>query len=151
MSHSYRITKYFNSDANGNLISDDHEWTGFSDVGAKVSQDEYLEVEKTYLDILILSCNHLHVKQLQISDLEDYDNNSSVVDGQLLTIEDASVLASKILREEIWCKLISPDIEFHFGYDFYMYLVAKVNLSMFFISSGLNKTLHIQEFKSPYL
>lgn len=72
-------------------------------------------------------------------------------DGQLLTVDNAHELARSILREELWCKLTSKDIEFHFGYDFYMYLVSTMELSEFFNKSDFTNILNIQEFKSPYL
>lgn len=151
MLYSYRVTKYFQSDMNNNLISDKNEWTSFSDVGVSVTMENYVKIEKSYLEVISSLCSYLKVDKLQVFDLECFDDLSLIADGQLLTIEEATVLASRVLREEIWCKLISSSIEFHFGYDFYMYVVSNVDLSQFLSKINCNEILNIHEYMSPYL
>ncbi|WP_411705595.1 hypothetical protein [Edaphovirga cremea] len=151
MLYSYRVTKYFQSDINNNLISVKNEWTSFSDVGVSVTMENYVKIEKSYLEVISSLCSYLKVDKLQVFDLECFDDLSLIADGQLLTIEEATVLASRVLREEIWCKLISSSIEFHFGYDFYMYVVSNVDLSQFLSKINCNEILNIHEYMSPYL
>jgi len=151
MLYSYRITKYFESNTNGNLISNKDEWTSFCEVGKKVSLEEYLKVENAYLDVMASACEYLRISKLKVIDLECINGDSSIVNGQFLTIENACELARSILREEVWCKLVSTDIEFHFGYEFYMYFVSNIEFSNFFEKTKFTNILNIQKFKSPYL
>ncbi|MFP2424032.1 hypothetical protein ACLEUK_07160 [Pseudescherichia vulneris] len=151
MLYSYRITKYFESNAKGDLISSEDEWTSFSEVGNKVSLEEYLKVERSFLCIIKSVCEYLRVTKLKVADLEYIKGDPHVVNEQLLTVVNACELAQGILREEVWCKLVSPEIELHFGYDFYMYLVSKVELSDFFTKTEFTNVLNIQKFKSPYI
>jgi len=151
MNYSYRITKYFESNTSGNLISNENEWTSFSDVGENVSLEEYLKVENAYLVVITFVCEHFHISELKVIDLEIINYDRSIVNGQLLTIESASELSRNILREEVWCKLASTDIEFHFGYDFYMYLVSNMDIYNLLEKTEFAKILNIQKYKSPYL
>lgn len=98
MLYSYRITKYFESNTNGNLISNEDEWTSFSDVGENVSLEEYLKVENAYLDVITSACEHLHVSKLKVIDLECINGDHSSFNGQFLTIENACALARSILK-----------------------------------------------------
>jgi RHS repeat-associated protein len=47
------------------------------------------------------------------------------------------------------CKLKSPVCEFHFGYDYYMYLVSEDDADICFPKEKSN--LHFEVFRSPYL
>lgn len=150
MRYSYRITKYFTSSNEGIIISNDSEWTSFSDVGFKVSMDDYLHIEKTYLSFITSTCSYLQVDKLQVTELENYHDDKSFVSDRDLTIEDAISIARKVLREEIWCKLVSEDIEFHFGYDYYLYITSNYDLSSAYEKKGFGKVLNIEKIKSPY-
>lgn len=151
MQYSYRITKYFSSGGNGKLISDSDEWTSFSQIRGDILEMEYQFIENDYLSIIKATCNHLHIDNLMTMDLEDYNHDKSVENKQQLTIDEAILVAKKVLREQLWCKLISQDVEFHFGYDFYMYVTSTHKLLSFYIKNGFNKKLNIEEFPSPYL
>lgn len=133
MKHSYRITKYFTSNETGNLIFNTDEWTSFSVVGLRVTRDDYLLIEDSYLSVIKATCIHLHVNRFKIVEFESCDDDSSIFNNQSLEVEDAIPIARKVLREKLWCKLVSAEVEFHFGYDFYLYVVSNYNLSFFIL------------------
>ncbi|MDK9354893.1 hypothetical protein QQF54_01870 [Lelliottia sp. V106_10] len=151
MQYSYRITKYFSSGEDGRLISGSDEWTSFSQIHGDKLESEYQLIENNYLSIIRTTCNHLHTDNLIVMELENYNDDKSLENEQQLTIDEAMLVAKKVLREELWCKLISQYVEFHFGYDFYMYVTSNHNLLNFFVKNGFNKILNIEEFQSPYL
>jgi hypothetical protein len=147
---SYRIAKYRYLDAEDRLRSSESDWTSFTDVGEKVSIDDYIAVESKYLSTLQMVCEALNVDRLQVVELEDAEGASGLQGGEWLELQRIEAVARSVLREEWWCKLRGGELEVHFGYDFYMYIVASVD-----ISEHLNKWadagLFIQEFRSPYI
>lgn len=120
----WQITKY----------APDHdagEWTSISDVGSVcagklLTMDEYLRTEELYLNAVALLARRNQVSAFEIAgmelhrevppDLTIYEN------GQLIDLKSALVLARHILREELWCQLVSPRMVVRFGYDYYMYI-----------------------------
>lgn len=78
--NQYRVTKY-NPNKRNNLghYQDQNEWTEFSDVGKSVSKEEYLSVEKSYIDSAIDFVASNDIKSLKIIELEDYHNKWRVV------------------------------------------------------------------------
>lgn len=148
MQYSYRIAKYKRVDENGNLYSLPDEWTGFFDVGKKVSLFEYEKVESQYIDFIVLACNYYHANEIEIKNLES-DDTSNYKDKQKLSVSNVEGVVRDILRERIWCKLACERFEFHFGYDFYMYFLSSENPDMFI--KQIKLPLTIQKYKSPYL
>ncbi|WP_048796846.1 MULTISPECIES: hypothetical protein [Serratia] len=148
MRFSYRITKYKKYDSFGNLCSSDNEWTSFFDVGKKVSISEYEVVEKEYVDFVLNACGLFNIVGLCIKGVEinvelfKYKDNEVVLRGEL-----EEVIRS-ILREDIWCKLVSDNFEFHFGYDFYMYFIFDAESDD--VIHEIRTNLTVQTYKSPY-
>ncbi|TXE27346.1 hypothetical protein FOT62_22515 [Serratia marcescens] len=148
MKFSYRITKYKKYDPFGNLCSSDDEWTSFFDIGQKVSKSEYEMVEKEYVDFVINACNlfsavGLCIKELEVNvDFFKYKNNDVVRGG------DLEEVIRSILREDVWCKLVSDSFEFHFGYDFYMYFIFDAKNDD--LIHEIRTSLTVQSYKSPY-
>lgn len=127
----------------------DGHWTSFHDIGKLVSKEEYLKVEKAYIDTIISICTCLGIKKLIVSDLEIYGEGSTYVNNEEIGIKDVRIIAKAILRESIWCKLKSPNIEFHFGYDYYMYFLSKSNPGR--CLDQVAECLYCVPFLSPYL
>jgi hypothetical protein len=147
---SYRIAKYRFLDAQNRLRSGEGDWTSFADVGEKVSIEDYLAVESKYLSTLLMVCEALNVDRLQVVELEDAEGASGLQDGEWLELQRIEAAARSVLREEWWCKFRGGEIEVHFGYDFYMYMVAPVDISEQLMRRA-DVGLFIQEFRSPYI
>ncbi|QEM82670.1 hypothetical protein [Halomonas binhaiensis] len=148
MKHSYRVTKYYKYDDQGTLFSSSDEWTSFYDVGTKVDLNNYLVVEKLYLDFIMAECSAHNIDFLEISSLEADNKEFPYREKEIVSGEDIRKVAKHVLREDAWCKLVSKDLQIHFGYDFYMYLVSNSPIDK---STHTNSLLNIEEFRSPYL
>lgn len=139
MDYSYRITKYRYLTFGGTLRSPATEWTSFSEID---QQDEesmraYLAVEGEYVSLALFLCRSFGVNSLKIQGLENSQAiRNDICEGESFSISHVAGVISSILREEFWCRLIGHGIEFHFGYDFYMYFVSKQDSSYFILNSG---------------
>lgn len=147
----WKITKY-----DPNLKTD--EWTAMSDVGkvynGKIFElKEYLRVENLYLHAIQLIARHNGVSFFEISSLELLRRPDTplldVVDHSSVDLESALVIAQKVLREELWCKLLHPKMIVHFGYDYYMY-IGSAKSSTLELEKIRDMGLFIEEKKSPY-
>lgn len=149
MRGSYRVTKYKNSEGGEWLSSPESEWTSFFDVGSKVDLAAYLVVEGQYLTFVRNVCEQLQLSVLKVSGLEMFDAKVDCREGQEVDAAGALDLVRRILREELWCKLVSEEVEFNFGYDYYMYLVCPLDLSG--LLAMVRTELNVEVFESPYL
>jgi hypothetical protein len=149
MHTSLRITKYHGYDVEGNLTSPENEWTSYFDVGNKVSLEDYILVEDEYINFVISLCYLFSVEKLTVSELEIFDEAGLLKYPESVAINELPLLIRDVLREKIWCKLLSDDLEVHFGYDFYMYVFCP--LSCDFIKSKIKTSLNVEAFQSPYL
>lgn len=169
----YRISKYnpLFRDEQGRYLVD--EWTSFSDIGnsydGKVfSLDEYECVENKYIQVLkaILqdkSIDKLIVKDLEknftLKEIDDLLNCGNlylsenekillqlIVDESEISIIDVKELFKILLREYIWCRLISTmnNLVIEFGYDFYMYIYCN-NISQHILDEIRMLQLYIEE------
>ncbi|AZK63863.1 hypothetical protein [Pectobacterium versatile] len=145
MRYSYRVTKYQNID--GEIYSLPDEWTSFFDVGDKVDIDEYEKVENQYIDFIVNASLFFSVDNFQLKDVE-LNGGVHYSNEQEVSVESVKNVVKSILREDVWCKLVSDDIEFHFGYDFYMYFLSNKNPDCFL--KELNSPLTVQVYNSPY-
>lgn len=148
MKKSYRITKYHCYNEEGKLCSPDSEWTGYFDVGSKVSLEEYLLVEGQYVNFILGLCEKLGVQQLKVHALEAFED-CNYKEGQSVDVAEVVSLVESVLREVFWCKLVSDEVEFHFGYDFYMYSVCSLELAD--LKDVASSLLNVESFESPYL
>lgn len=148
MKYSYRITKYTQIDELGRGHSSPNEWTSFYDIGNKVTESEYKKVEQKYIDYILDACNCLGVKSLEIQGLELNVDKYKYAEGSIIQLSEIKELVQSILREYIWCKLISNECEFHFGYDFYMYFLF--NACSEKCIAQIKTDLTVQKYKSPY-
>ncbi|MEQ9889545.1 hypothetical protein [Pectobacterium zantedeschiae] len=148
MKYSYRVAKYRSIDDGGNPHSSPDEWTSFFDVGDKVDIDEYHRVENQYIDFISEACSFFSVNELRLKDLE-LNGDVNYSDNQKIKLNFIEGVVKSVLREEVWCKLVSDSIEFHFGYDFYIYFLSRNNPESFI--KKLNSPLTVQEYISPYI
>ncbi|MCT4646130.1 MAG: hypothetical protein N4A74_14180 [Carboxylicivirga sp.] len=135
----YRITKYHH-----NKLTNHEEWTSISDIGktfdgVKLSKEEYLKIEKNYIDACILLFDDFKSDGILIKELDKIaygtDGLDELYNDGLLSLykvldenkrlsRSNFVLALQlVLRENIWCKMSDVNNSFliEFGYDYYMY------------------------------
>ena len=105
------------------------EWISMYDVGKMYDGktftfEEYLTVEKSYLNVIKKILQGVNIKRVRIKQGENMYSklNNSVLCSQ----EEVLLVARGCLREEFWCKLVSKDFFVHFGYDYYMYIGANI-------------------------
>lgn len=160
----WRIAKYNPQyrDATGAYLKD--EWTSYSDVGQifnghLLTIEEYLTIEKTYIKAIIVFMECLNIYALKVTDLEQeglrckavhgIENLIRISNGEWIDKEKMHIVIQLILRNSIWCKLESPEMFVHFGYDYYMY-VGSTELCMLALQLIKQSGLFIESFKSPY-
>ncbi|MGV7002449.1 hypothetical protein ACWA2C_27820 [Priestia megaterium] len=159
--YSWRVTKYnpLKRDNNGYFLND--EWTCFSEVGINVEMDEYLKVEKKYINAVITFMNEMNINKLYIKGLEQWSEDieaqnatefiSKLWIGQWISIQEVKKLVKLTLRNAVWCKLeLGNQFFVHFGYDYYMYIGTSQKCF-----NALEKVvltgLHVELVDSPYL
>ena len=146
----YRVTKY-NPEKRNEMghYTDDEEWTDFSEVGTKVSLEEYLNIESAYINLAIDFMKYSGVSFLKVVGLEDYKNKNKLKENESISVDTLESILRSILRNEFWCRLESKNGFIHFGWDYYMYIgVSKVNELA--ISHTKERGLFVEEFISPY-
>ena len=147
MHYGCRVIKY-RVNTNGSVEFSLNEWTSYSDIEKKVSENEYIKIENLYLCCVMDVCNQLCINGLKINELDLYDSSITYKEGQFLEKEQYIEVARDVLREKYWCKLVSDSCEFHFGYDFYMYVISNIDIFEFLENKYSN--FSIQRFMSPY-
>ena len=101
------------------------------------------EFIKLFMDVSEL----FNIQDYKITDLENYEK-LDYHNGDKIQCMNIEPLIRNILRERLWCKLRSNKLEFHFGYDYYMYIVAyDFPISM----NDINTHLIVEKFDSPYI
>lgn len=169
----YRISKYNPIYRDRNGIFQNDEWTSVSDIGKKyndkeVSKEEYLEIEKIYIEALkrIMkekAMNKLIVKELEkeftlgevckqlenvqiVLSKEEMYQFRVIEENYIIEGSEIDVILKLLLRESLWCKLI--DIKSNFsveiGYEYYIYVICS-KLPSFVISEVQKKGLFIEE------
>ncbi|MVX58278.1 hypothetical protein E5983_01135 [Streptococcus danieliae] len=133
------IYKYDKSNPN---YGDD--WTAISDIwdsfyGTVLTLEDYLEVENRYVKTIEKILRLFNIDSLEVRELSKYFSvqfqkresllnpkqcqlSQQLDNGLLLTGEAISEVARFNLREAVWCRLYSPNLQVHFGYDYYMYV-----------------------------
>ena len=159
---TWRITKYNpkNRDEKGCYL-DKKECTCFSEVGTKVSKEDYIRTESDYINAITTFMDELGVNKLYLNALEMWSDEvksqnvspflSKMWVGKPISAQEIKELAKLTLRNVIWCKLSCKNKFFvHFGYDYYMYIGTNrdsPNARKKIEATGL----YVEEFYSPYL
>ncbi len=165
----WRITKYNPEYRNSEGIYTKKEWTSFSEIGESYNNkaftlDQYLEVENAYINAIqsFMSCTK--TTNLQVNSLEK--NSDKLTENELYTQEictffnmttnnmetnkeQAEIIARLVLREDVWCKLESPNMYVHFGWDYYMYIGSSEPCSNT-IAQIEQTGLFVEAYQSPY-
>jgi hypothetical protein len=149
----YRITKYnpIFRDRDGRYTKS--EWTSYSDIGKyyddqRLEITDYLAIEQKYIDALFFILQEKKISSLKVIKLEKRrtldqiekfmqsknlsisDNGksifSSIQNGDLIDVNNIPCLIQLLLRECLWCRLMSPSnsLTVEFGYDYYMYVIC---------------------------
>lgn len=135
----FQISKYnpIYRDEQGRYQRD--EWTDFSDIGKEFEDGiltfgNYEQVEQRYLSVIYSCFSLFQERNIYLTDIEYYSQPieedlvpiyEKIVAGSLVfTLSDLPNLIQLILRNYIWAKIIGEEIECHFGFDFYMYLIS---------------------------
>lgn len=168
--YNWRVTKYNPEyrNAKGHYTVD--EWTFFAQVGTQIAgreftYEEYLATESSYVgsamafladaelvSVQISELQNNGVGRLRSKDLWDIAHNPARVkpDSELRGPELEDVIRM-LLREVLWCKLVSEDrFYLHFGWDYYMY-VGSTSPSQAAIETAQTNGLFVEEMVSPYL
>jgi hypothetical protein len=109
------------------------EWISYYDIGKEfaggiLTLDEYLRVEKQYLDTIVDLVRATGETRLNVKELELRDEQRSLIHIPSLQngfqIEGESLLGvlQDGLREMLWCRLENENISLSFGYDYYIYI-----------------------------
>ena len=121
----YRISKYDPLYRVDGIYQKD-EWTSVCDIGKEYNgklftEDEYLRVEKSYIDFVIDLCKLQNIESLTTDNLENY-NKLHWNNGQALSVSQIGDFIKVCLREECWGRLVSDKLVFYAGYDYYIHI-----------------------------
>ncbi len=128
---------------------DQDEWTSFSEVGTKVSREDYEAVETNYIESAIELVSGLKRIEFTICGLEDQTERSGLIEGSQIDGPEIERILRGILREEYWCRLETKEAFIHVGWDYYMYVgVPEAGDST--MERISNRGLFVEDFTSPY-
>jgi hypothetical protein len=159
MRYQYRVTKYNPAFRDINGAFKGLEWTSYSDIGksfngAKLTEEQYLEVETVYLNAIESFLNEAKIESLVLRGLENHTNTQLpqfVQPNAVLEIPECVQFARIVLREQAWGRLVNPKKAYvHFGYDYYMY-IGLPKRCIAAESQSQKSGLFVEPFRSPYL
>lgn len=164
MKFTYCITKYNPKYRNIGGGYEKNEWTEVGDIGKTYNgevftEDEYLKMESNYLKTIELvikndnfftitnlekHSNMIRNKNLSFSERE-VEFFNTVYDRKKNSAFETLIAAKLILRNEIWGILKSKNLKIEFGYDYYMYLITKVPLTVVIIKKIESFNLFVEK------
>ncbi len=152
--YEFRISKYdYKYRHNGVYLKE--EWTSINDVGKvfegkMLTDSEYEYYERLYLSFIERVCAQLGITEMFVSCLEDYNNICPYSSGAHIKGTNAIIeVARDCLREKYWCKLVTDICQFHFGYDYYLYLCSSLNYD-YVKDLATELGLYVEIKESPY-
>lgn len=161
--YSWRVTKYdpLNRDAANGIYLNDEEWTCFSEVGTKISIEEYRKTEQKYIHAISSFMAEMGLNRVYVIALEQWSDDvkrhnaneflSNIWIGKAITTQEIRELAKLTLRNVIWCKLgFKNEFFVHFGQDYYMYIGASIDCVKA-VDAVTRTGLFVEKFDSPYL
>ena len=145
----YRVTKYDpkKRDKSGRYI-DQEEWTCFSEVGTKLSLEEYEKVEKKYIEAALIFQKE-NIDNLKVENVENHSNENIDELSKPMTIHLFKAILQNILRNKYWCTLESEKGFVHIGWDYYMYIGCEREKEDC-IKETEENGLFVEKFNSPY-
>jgi hypothetical protein len=173
----YRITKYDPRLRNElGYFSDLPDWTSNADIGktfngAILNTSEYLLKESLYIAAIERIFELCRVDSFTVSSAKRSPSVAHIRDrelraataslmrrflprwGEPRAANDVGVIASLILRECMWARLVFDGGFIHFGYDFYMYARAPIDCFKLGARPFIEwrPGLYIEPFLSPYI
>ena len=164
----YRISKY--NPKNKNL---QNTWSSYSDIGkiynGKIfTVEEYLLMEKNYINLILFILKENNIKNIKLEkleivfsiqelnkmlndsglflSLEDINLINNLKNNKIFTFYELPRLIRLILRECFWGVLVSKNSKciIEFGYDYYMY-ISGINLKIPKIVYLKNLNLYIEK------
>ncbi|MEN2467804.1 hypothetical protein [Ornithinibacillus sp. JPR2-1] len=159
--YSWRVTKYNplfrNRDGS---YQNDEEWTCFSEVGLKVSMEEYVRTEQLYINAISSFMEDIGLDHAYLLALEQWSDEvnkqnakeflSKIWVGKTISVQEIQALAGLTLRNAIWCKIGNKkDFYVHFGNDYYMYIGARKDCKKA-IDEVTHSGLYVERWESPY-
>lgn len=163
----YRITKYNPLYRNSLGYYVKNDWTSYEDIGLKFEEniltlEDYLEVEKAYIQAVIEVMNSNNLDWLTVDGLEFcediFDENCTnemkrlykkLKTNLIINISEVPAFCSLALRNYLWAKLDSDSMFVHFGYDYYMY-IGSASVCFEEIEKIERLGLFVETFESPY-
>lgn len=164
--HGWRVSKYDPAlrDAGGRYLRT--TWSAVSDLGrfyegeGELDAGRYLATEVAYVAAVERFAHALGVATFRVRGLEQHEVDQSTLGVPPLTLpalaEGAQVEAITVgtvvraaLRELLWCKLESPRLHVHFGYDFSLYLSAEAACPEA-VTAARATGLFVEPFVSPH-
>ncbi|MFJ5763936.1 hypothetical protein ACIP9C_01155 [Lysinibacillus sp. NPDC093210] len=167
--YQWRITKYNPSyrNAEGHYLRD--EWTSVSEIGksfqgAILTLNDYLQVEKAYVDTVMKFLEVYQIENVRLIHLETYglsnvDKTSPLYDplfdtiplaeDMLVTIDQIPIVCKMALREFIHCQMITEDFFVHLGDDYYLFIGA-TSIKQEAIQFASEQRLFVEQMISPY-
>jgi hypothetical protein len=169
----YRITKYnpIFRNKEGQYLKD--EWTDVSDVGKiingrKVTEDDYLTIEKAYIESVlkmleISNLDHVRIVGLWPEDITDrftaekdrwyFESRFESFDpyeDRLVKLDELHLVLKLMFRGIISCRLeVYDQFYVHFGYDYYMYVGGK-EITEAALTEISGSSLFVESHGSPY-
>ncbi len=167
--YQWRITKYNPAyrNAEGHYLRD--EWTSASEIGKSfhgeiLTLDDYLQVERAYVDTVMKFLEVYRIESVRLIHLETYglcnvDKTSPLyapsfdkiplAEDMLVTIDQIPIVCKMALREYIYCQLIAEDFFVQFGYDYYMFIGAN-DIQQEALQFANEQCLFVEQMRSPY-
>lgn len=127
----YRISKY-NPQYRIDGIYRKDEWTAMSDIGKiydgqMFTEDDYLQVEKSYVDFILDVYRIQNIELLKVEDLENH-NKLYWKNGQKLNADQSGDFIRACLREKCWGRLVAEKFIFETGYEYYIHIGCDTSL-----------------------
>jgi hypothetical protein len=150
----YRVTKYdpARRDARGAYTR--KEWTSFGDIGRTfggqiLTLGEYRRVEDAYVSAALAFLREAGVETLTVEGLEARGRPRPVAAEDSRGLAEMPEVIRRVLREEYWCRLESPEAFVHIGYDYAMY-IGVPRACPEAERSARRPGLYAEAFRSPY-
>jgi len=169
INYQWRITKYNPAyrNAEGHYLRD--EWTSASEIGKSflgeiVTLDDYLQVERAYVDTVMKFLEVYQIENVRLIHLETYglsnvDKTSplydplfdtiSLAEDMLVTIDQIPIVCKMALREFIHCQMITEDFLVHLGDDYYLFIGAN-SIQQEALQFASEQRLFVEQMISPY-
>ena len=144
-----RVSKYDSKfrDRTGAYIK--NEWTSYSDIGSNfddgiLTEKEYLIVEKNYIDFVCEMLKNLKINELDLKKQEPknkYNISKIKVDEEFF-----KQILRESLREEFWCEFHCEKLKFWVGYDYYLNIDSKADITEILEKIATKYQLFLEKF-----